>query len=718
MLKISRRYFQATVPPIHRFIAASFLGFAIAIGIVFIGSPGGVGSVIAQGISFGGGDALSAEVLPPSGVTRYGVLEAAWVSSPISRENLFQIASPTIIDRSSIQADRLPVEARADIIEDLLWLEISRYRETALSELFSRLGPFNPFFASSKADTPHTTQVIISTLDNLTVVQFAQPNDARPLTVATVTSTDADFYGQSIDAIAQQWKDRLEREISQAQIIYSAKVLRQNVRQAVYTVIGLLLFTALVLYLRQHLNRRRRALKQKVADRVEQTAANTDKRETQTQPAEDSPAENSPAENSPAESHLAEGNSSHPAKGQPAKGRSAKGHPAKDNPTVAKAFTQGLTRDLTKNLTKDLTKEFRRGQLTQLFEQQLSLSKRINFYQFLQWILLWITVLAWYGSIYILTTQLPTLMQWRERVLTGPLVLLAIWFLTSVAIRISTTLIQRSINVWKESPRLTFGNVRRQVLLSQTISGALQGLAISILVSLGILLTLIQFGLPVSSLLTGGALIGVALSFGAQNLIRDVVNGCLILIEDQFAVGDVISVNGEAGIVESLNLRLTQLRNAEGELISVPNSNISLVKNLTSSWSRVNLPIELAYNTDVDQAIVLVEKVARSLSDDEAWRSSILEDPEVLGVDSFGQNSMTLLLQIRTEPLQQWAVARELRRRLKHAFDKAGISIPFPQQLVQFENTLPIAKKAENNTQQITHHYDDHTDKNSNTHAS
>jgi len=578
MIKMYRRYFQTTVPPIPRLIAVSFLGFTIAIVIVVTGSPGGVGSAIAQGISFGSGDAFSAEVLPPRGVARYSVLEAAWVSSPISRENLFQIASPTITDRSNLQADRLPVEARANIIEDLLWLEISRYRENALTKLFSGLSPFNPFLISSKADTPYTTQVIISTLDNLTVVQFAHPNNARPLTVATVTSTDADFYGQSIDVIAQLWKDRLEKEISQAQTIYSPKVLRQNIHQAVFTVIGLLLFTALALYLRQHLDRQRRALKQKVADRVEQTAGNTDKRETQMQP----------AKNSPAESHSAESNSSNPAKGNLAKG----------NPAVAKAFTQGLTRDL--------TKEFRRGQLAQLFEQQLSLSKRINFYQFLQWILLWVT---------------------------------------------------------------------------------------------GILLTLIQFGLPVSSLLTGGALIGVALSFGAQNLIRDVVNGCLILIEDQFAVGDVISVNGEAGIVESLNLRLTQLRNAEGELTSVPNSNISPVKNLTSSWSRVNLPIEMAYNTDVDQAIALVEKVARSLSDDDTWRSSILEEPEVLGVDSFGQNSMTLLLQIRTEPLRQWAVACELRHRLKHAFDKAGISIPFPQQLVQFENTLPIAKKAESNTQ-------------------
>ncbi|MGF1601167.1 MAG: mechanosensitive ion channel family protein [Thermosynechococcaceae cyanobacterium] len=272
--------------------------------------------------------------------------------------------------------------------------------------------------------------------------------------------------------------------------------------------------------------------------------------------------------------------------------------------------------------------------------------------------------------------------------LTQPLRLLIIWFIVSLSIRISNFLIQRSINAWKENPHLRFGDARRQVLRPQTIAGALQGLTNCILVLLGILITLTQFGLPPSSILAGSALFGLALSFGAQNLIKDVVNGCLILLEDQFAVGDVITINHVSGIVEKLNLRLTQLRNTDGELISVPNSSITVVKNQTSSWSRVNLGIEVAYSTDLDHAIAVIETVATQMSQEADWQSLILDQPQVLGVDAFGDNSITIRLWIQTEPLQQWTVGRELRRRLKLAFDKEGISIPFPQRSIWFENPL------------------------------
>ena len=282
-------------------------------------------------------------------------------------------------------------------------------------------------------------------------------------------------------------------------------------------------------------------------------------------------------------------------------------------------------------------------------------------------------------------------MRWSNQVLTQPLNLMAIWFLISLTMRLGNAAIQHSVNAWKETSYLAFGDVQRKAFRSTTIAGALQGMVTCILLFLGIVLTLTQLGLPVSSFLAGSALVGLALSFGAQSLVKDVVNGCLILLEDQFAVGDVITANGESGLVEKLNLRLTQLRNEDGELISIPNSAISLVKNQTNSWSRVNMAINVPYDANLDRAIAIVEKIATDMSQSTQWQSAILEPPEMLGVDSFNDNSVTIRLLIRTQPSQQWAVGREFRRLLKQAFDIEGISMQLPQQSVLLDSAFYMA---------------------------
>ncbi|MEO0771017.1 MAG: mechanosensitive ion channel family protein [Cyanobacteria bacterium J06649_4] len=321
-------------------------------------------------------------------------------------------------------------------------------------------------------------------------------------------------------------------------------------------------------------------------------------------------------------------------------------------------------------------------------DRQIALSQQIDWLKSGQWLLVWLIVLVWYVGAYFVSTQMPLLMRWSDQFLTQPLALMSIWFFVSIAIRVSIFLIQRSINAWQDNPRLVFGDAKRKALRAQTISGVLQGIAFWVAFGFGVLLTAARLGWPISSLLAGSAVIGLALSFGAQNLLKDLVNGCLILLEDQFAVGDVISANGETGLVETLNLRLTQIRNAEGMLISIPNSSIAMVKNLTSSWARINMGIEVAYDTDLDLAIATITQTANQLSQDPQWQSFILEPPQMLGVDEFGASSITIRLWLTTQPQQQWPVGREFRRRLKQAFDREGISIPFPQQSIWFKNAL------------------------------
>ena len=153
-------------------------------------------------------------------------------------------------------------------------------------------------------------------------------------------------------------------------------------------------------------------------------------------------------------------------------------------------------------------------------------------------------------------------------------------------------------------------------------------------------------------------------------------------MEDQYALGDVLTVGDVGRLVENLNLRITQVRDAEGRLITIPNSEVKIVANLSSRWSRADLNIPVAYQTDIDQALKLIETVGLDMDKDAVWEHQIIEPPDVLGIENFGERGLIIRVWIKTQPLKQWVVAREYRRRLKVAFDKAGISIPIPQQSV------------------------------------
>ena len=183
----------------------------------------------------------------------------------------------------------------------------------------------------------------------------------------------------------------------------------------------------------------------------------------------------------------------------------------------------------------------------------------------------------------------------------------------------------------------------------------------------------------IGPLLAGAGVVGLAVSFGAQSLVKDFLSGFFILFEDQFAVGDVVDINGKSGAVERMTLRIVQLRSLDGTVHTIPNGEIKAVSNLTRGWSRAVLEVGVAYDTDLDRALEVLRDEGRQFGSDSAWRIQLDGDPEVLGVEGMGDNAVTLRLVARTRPGQQWAVARELRRRIKLRFDREGIEIPFPQ---------------------------------------
>jgi small conductance mechanosensitive channel len=265
---------------------------------------------------------------------------------------------------------------------------------------------------------------------------------------------------------------------------------------------------------------------------------------------------------------------------------------------------------------------------------------------------------------------------------------------TYMVTRLSFALIDRFSSALASNYLLTPEANRRIQLRVSTVSRVTKGIVTVSWIVVGTLVALSAIGVNTGPLLAGAGLVGVAVSLASQNLIKDAINGFFIILEDQYAVGDVISVATVDGLVENMNLRITQLRDSEGRLITIPNSEIKIVANLSSNWSRADLNIPVAYHTDVDKALEVINNVAQELSHDEGWRDQILDKPEVLGVDDFGNRGVIIRVWIKTQPLKQWQVAREFRRRLKLALDESGISIPLPQQEVWF-NSIPVQSSAD-----------------------
>ncbi len=222
----------------------------------------------------------------------------------------------------------------------------------------------------------------------------------------------------------------------------------------------------------------------------------------------------------------------------------------------------------------------------------------------------------------------------------------------------------------------------RGVQRAETIGALLGSVASFAIWGIAALMVLGELGVDLGPLLAGAGIVGVAIGFGAQNLVRDFLSGIFMLIEDQYGVGDVIDAGPATGTVEGVSLRTTRLRDVEGNVWHIPNGVIERVANKSQEWSRALLDIPVAYGTDTRRASQVIKEVADATWRDEEWSTEILAEPEVWGVEAFGSDAMQIRLVVKTKPLSQWKVGRELRARIKQAFDADGIEIPFPQRTV------------------------------------
>jgi moderate conductance mechanosensitive channel len=261
-----------------------------------------------------------------------------------------------------------------------------------------------------------------------------------------------------------------------------------------------------------------------------------------------------------------------------------------------------------------------------------------------------------------------------------------ILFVTYLMRKFSSIIIRRII---KKSLRPeTFKTEHDEKQREDTLIGTIgAGVRVSIWI-LTALLLLSEIGLDIAPLLAGAGIAGVALGFGAQSIVKDFLAGLFILTENQYRVGDVIQINRDvSGTVERISLRATTLRDIDGMVHVIPNGNIEIATNMTMEFAKVNLDIGVGYDTDIDKLEKIINQVGTKLAVDVDWKDKIKEAPLFVRVTDFGDSAIIIKIIGKTEPKHQWAVTGELRRRLKKAFDKNGIQIPYPQRVIHNPKT-------------------------------
>lgn len=277
------------------------------------------------------------------------------------------------------------------------------------------------------------------------------------------------------------------------------------------------------------------------------------------------------------------------------------------------------------------------------------------------------------------------ILKWLEQ--HGPK-LTTILVLGVAAILVATALIPHFVNV--SVTRLRAEESENELKKRSDTLVSVLTTTTQIIIIFGIILMILnEVDIKITTLLAGLGVAGIAVGLGAQSLVKDIISGLFVIFEDQYRKGDVVRIADISGVVEAINLRRTILRDLDGIVHVVPNSEIRVASNFTKTWSRVNLNISVSYGTDLDYAITVINKVGKELAADPKWADALITPPQVLRVDNLGDSGIDIKILGETKPIRQWDVMGELRLRLKREFDKVNIEIPWPHMKVYFGEQPP-----------------------------
>jgi small conductance mechanosensitive channel len=277
-----------------------------------------------------------------------------------------------------------------------------------------------------------------------------------------------------------------------------------------------------------------------------------------------------------------------------------------------------------------------------------------------------------------------TLKNWSDQIIPWltnhgiRIVIIAI--LALVINRLLKRLIIRAVRTAVKSDKNTPPDAekKREDTLIRIFTGALN----IIIIIVAVMMIVGELGIEIGPLIAGAGIVGLAVGFGGQYLIRDIITGLFLMLENQYRIGDVVDIEGLSGSVEDISLRKTTLRNLDGIVHHIPHGSITKVSNLSKDFARVNIDMGVAYSTDIEHLIRVINETGRELAADPAFSDSIISPPQFLRVNEFADSAIMVKILGDTKPLKQWEIAGEFRKRLKFAFDREGIEIPFPQRVI------------------------------------
>ncbi len=267
------------------------------------------------------------------------------------------------------------------------------------------------------------------------------------------------------------------------------------------------------------------------------------------------------------------------------------------------------------------------------------------------------------------------LRDWASGAIAPAISIIAIVLISFLLLRLLRSIVRRTISRLIERGDQP---TREVTLKANTLTYVIESAGRLIVVVIAGMMVLSNLGFDIAPLIASAGVAGIAIGLGAQSLIKDFINGFFILLEDQFSIGDVISVNGNNGTVEQLSLRRTGLRTLEGAFIVIPNGDIRTVTNKTKGWSRAMIDVDVSYDDDVDHVMAVLRDLLDDFQEDLEFTPVITAPAEITGIEALGPYQVTIRVLVKTLPAEQWRVQRELRRRIKYAFERAGISMPYP----------------------------------------
>ncbi len=468
---------------------------------------------------------------------------------------------------------------------------------------------------------PATITAGVAVLNGETIISVRTPQTNRPLKILTVTETDSQFYGTPIPDLAEEWRGTIQTALRSAASERTIAAILQHLLESVHALTLVAGISLLLLLARRWLKHR--------LEVIQATQAMADK----------------PTE------------FAHPSDSL---GHSPPTHPRKTDQNPINAWLN-----------------------PSLYKPSFNLhDTRIKLISLFLFLLVWGQVALWLGGAVFIFNLFPWTRFFALQLLGLPIYWLIIWLLSGFLNSAGDIVLGRAGQLWQRYPIRADTDLQRRHLRISTTLKVLVSLKTTVIYIVAISLVVGSLGIPVGSVIAIGGLLAFAISLGAQSLVRDLINGAFIIWEDQFGIGDVVEIGAVSGTVENMNLRITQLRNGEGRLITIPNSAISIVENLTRTWSRVDFAIDVDSQAQAAEALSLLEQIATDFYQDPAWQGKILEPPEVLGIDLISHSGLTIRTWIKTEPGQQWAVGREFRLRVHQALSKTDINIGRPQQQV------------------------------------